>query len=343
MANDLLLVSSGSKDHGITVFRIADADGTLERVSEFTGIKNTFYIDPHPKGHAVYALEGEEVVALRFDRASGNFDEINRQPTPGHPCYVEVDPTGRSVVTANYGAGSVFSYPIDADGALGAAGSSHQHVGSSVNEKRQEGPHAHCFKIAADGRFAFAADLGLDKVMIYALDAAKGVLTPGEQPFARVIPGGGPRHFTFSPDNRHGYVINEIGNTVTAFTYDAERGLLLEGESVTTIPDDCDVVTHTADLCLTPDGRFLYGSNRGHDSVAVFARDADTGALTPVEIKDSGGPSPQNLTMSADGTLLFVANSKSGKMTAFRIDSGSGKLTQAAETEVPSPMCSKQM
>ena len=341
----LLIVSTLTDADGIFVFKIADGDGRLELVRQTPDISNPFFISIHPNGQLLYSITdpgGEQLVlALAFDRDSGALELINQQPTQGgYPCYVEVDPTGRAVVVANYNGGSVISYPLTAEGALGEAGSFFQHEGSSVDESRQQEPHAHCFKVAADGRFAFAADLGTDKVMIYSLDAAAGTLSPGEQPFARVPPGGGPRHFTIAPNNRHAYVINEMGNTITAFHYDAERGLLLEQGTVPTLPPEFDGVTHTADLCLTPDGRFLYGSNRGHNSIAMFTVDAESGALTPNGIQPSGGPVPQNLTMSADGRLLFVANSESNKISAFRIDGSTGKLSPASETEVPSPVCS---
>ena len=341
----LLIVSSLTDADGISVFRIADGDGRLELLRQTPDISNPFFIDIHPNGQTLYSITdpgGERLVsALAFDRDSGALELINQQPTQGgYPCYVEVDPTGRAVVVANYDGGSVISYPLTDGGALGEAGSFFQHEGSSVDDSRQQEPHAHCFKVAANGRFAFAADLGTDKVMIYALDAATGTLTPGEQPFARVAPGGGPRHFTIAPNNRHAYVINELGNTITAFRFDAERGLLLEQGMVPTLPPEFDGVSHTADLCLTPDGRFLYGSNRGHDSIAMFTVDAESGALTPNGIQSSGGPSPQNLTMAADGRLLFVANSHSNKISAFHIDASTGKLSLASETAVPSPACS---
>jgi len=341
----LLIVSTLTENDGIFVFQVADADGGLELVRQTPDIGHPFFIAIHPNGQVLYSITdpgGERLVtALSFDRANGALQRIIDQPTQGgYPCYVEVDPTGRSLVVANYDGGSVISYPLGEDGALGAAGSFYQHEGSSINPNRQQEPHAHCFKIAADGRFAFAADLGTDKVMIYALDAASGTLTPGEQPFARVVPGGGPRHFTFAPQNRHAYVINEIGNSITAFAYDAERGLLLEQGTVPTLPQDFSGVSHTADLCLTPDGRFLYGTNRGHDSIAIFAVDAESGILTPNGIQPSGGPVPQNLTISADGKLLFVANTQSNKISAFHIDDHSGKLVPGSETEVPAPVCS---
>ncbi|MEE3339016.1 MAG: lactonase family protein [Candidatus Latescibacterota bacterium] len=345
MSTPLLIVSSVIDEDGLSVFHVADSDGRLELVRQNGGVKQPFYFDVHPNGKMLYSIndpDGETLVAaMTFDRESGAMELINQQSTQGpYPCYVEVDPTGKAVVAANYNGGSVISFPIEDSGALGDAGTFIQHVGSSIGPRQGEA-HAHCFKISTDGRFAFAADLGTDQVMIYALDAAEGTLTPGEQPFARVIPGGGPRHFTIAPNNRHAYVINEIGNTVTAFDYDAERGLLLEQGTVTTIPEDFDGVTHTADLCLTPDGRFLYGSNRGHDSLAMYAVDAETGALEPIGIESMGGPSPQNLTMSSDGRLLFVALSTSGKISSYRIDQGTGALMLTHQIDVPSPMCSK--
>jgi 6-phosphogluconolactonase len=341
----LLIVSTLTDTDGIFVFRIADGDGRLELLRQNPGTINPFFIDMHPNGKVLYSITdpgGEQLVsALAFDRASGALELINQQPTRGgFPCYVAVDPTGRAACVANYSGGSVISYPLAADGALGEARSFFQHEGSSINEKRQMEPHAHCLNIAADGRFAFAADLGTDKMMIYALDSATGTLTLGEQPFARVAPGSGPRHFTIAPNNRHAYVINELGNTITAFHYDSERGLLLEQGTVPTLPQGFDGVSHTADLCLTPDGRFLYGSNRGHDSIAMFTVDVESGEPTPNGIQPSGGPVPQNLTISADGRLLFVANSESNKISAFHIDASTGKLSPACETDVPSPVCS---
>lgn len=345
MSESLLVVSCLAEEDGIFVFRIADAEGRLELVKENRVAKQPFYFDIHPNGQFLYSIHdpaGERLIsAMTFDRESGTLELINQQSTQGdYPCYVEVDPSGRAVVAANYNGGSVISYPIDASGALGEAGTFIQHTGSSIGPRQTEA-HAHCFKVSADGRFAFAADLGMDKVMIYALDAASGTLTPGEQPWVRVAPGGGPRHFTIAPNNQHAYVINEIGNTVTAFDYDAERGLLLEQESVTTIPEDYEGTTHTADLCLTPDGRFLYGSNRGHDSIAMYRVDTDSGALTPIGIEMCSGPSAQNLTMSADGKLLFVAQSTSGRISSYKIDQASGVLLLGSETDVPQPMCSK--
>lgn len=343
-AEQLFIVSTLTDSDGIFVYRITDGDGHLELVRQYKDISNPFFIDLHPNGKVLYSISDpdrdQEVAALSLDRSSGELKPINKQPTQGgYPCYVAVDPSGRMVVAANYNGGSVISYPLEKDGALGKAGSFVQHVGSSIDPRRQTEPHAHCFKVAADGRFAFANDLGTDRVMIYALDPESGSLTAGEQRFARVQPGGGPRHFTFSPDSRYGYAINEMGNTITAFAYDQERGLLLERGMVPTLPADFDGSSATADLAFTPDGRFLYGTNRGHESLAMFTVDIASGVLTPNGIEPSRGEMPQNITITPDGKLLFIANTNGNNLVAFHIDQSSGKLHFSCELEMPAPVC----
>jgi 6-phosphogluconolactonase len=336
----LFLVSTHTDDEGILVYRLADGDGHLELLHQYREIVNPFFIGLHPNGRVLYSISTpDHVAALSLDRSSGELELINTQPTQGGPCYVEVDPSGRMAVAANYTDGSVISYPLGKDGALGKPASFVQHVGHSVHWRRQTEPHAHCIKVSGDGRFAFAADLGTDRINIYALDPAAGRLSPGEQRFARVPPESGPRHFTFSPDHRHGYVINEIGNTITAFAYDAERGLLLERDTVPTLPADFDGESGTADLAFTPDGRFLYGTNRGHDSIAMFKVDADSGVLSSNGFEPSRGEMPQNLTMTPDGKLLFVTNTKGNRVVAFHIEEDSGKLEFSCETEGPAPGC----
>ena len=337
----LFIVSSLTDSDAIFVYRIADADGHLELLRQNQGISDPFFIDLHPNGRVLYSTRASgNVAAYALDRSNGALELINEQPTRGGPCYVEVDPSGRMVVAANYTGGSVVSYPIREDGALGPVGSFVQHTGTSVDERRQQEPHAHCIKVSDDGRFAFAADLGTDRIVIYALDPDGGRVHPAQQRFARVQPGSGPRHFKLSPDNRHAYVINEIGNTITAFAYDAERGLLFERDSVPTLPADFDGTSGTADLALTPDGCFLYGTNRGHDSIARFTVDADSGALSVNGFEPSRGAMPQNLTITPDGKLLFVANMKGNRVVAFHIDEHSGELNFSCETEVPAPACS---
>ncbi len=339
-SDPLFIVGSVTDTEGIFVYHIADADGHLELVRQNQGIGNPFFIDLHPNGRILYSTCAPgNVAAFVLDRSSGELELINQQPTQGGPCYVEVDPSGRMVVAANYTGGSVVSYPVGEDGALGPIGSFVQHTGTSVHERRQKEPHAHCFKVSDDGRFAFAADLGTDRIMIYALDHDSGRVTPTEQRFARVQPGSGPRHFAFSPDNRHGYAINEIGNTITAFAYEAERGLLLERDSVPTLPDDFDGTSGTADLAFTPDGRFLYGTTRGHDSIALFTVDDDSGTLSGNGFEPSRGEYPQNLTITPDGKLLFVANMTGNRVVVFHIDEHSGKLDFSCETEMPAPAC----
>jgi 6-phosphogluconolactonase len=286
--------------------------------------------------------EHEQIAAYALAGREGELRLLNRQSARGtSACYLDVDSTGKSVLVANYSTGSVASLPVREDGSLAEIASFCQHSGSSINPARQQGPHAHCFVISPSNRFAYAADLGLDQVLCYRLNAASAILTPNRQAFVRTPPGGGPRHLTFHPNGRHMYVINEIGNTVTHFDYDAETGVLIEGESISTLPKDFTGTTHTADIKVTPNGRFLYGTNRGHDSIASY-RIAEDGSLTLIEIVPSLGKGPQNLAITPDGSLLLCANMPGNNVAVFRINGGSGRLTPAVDPIAQaSPSCIK--
>jgi 6-phosphogluconolactonase len=234
----------------------------------------------------------------------------------------------------------VAAFPVRDDGKLGEASSFVQHKGSSVDKERQEGPHAHSVNLSPDNRFAFAADLGLDQVLVYRLDAARGILTPNEPPFGRVKPGAGPRHFSFHPNGRFAYVINEMHNTVTAFAYDAARGVLTEIQTVATLPADFRGESWTAEVVVHPSGKFLYGSNRGHDSIAVFAVDPAKGTLTPIERTPVKGKGPRNFAVDPTGAWLVAANHQSDNIVVFRIDKKTGRLTPTGqEFKVSSPVC----
>ena len=254
---------------------------------------------------------------------------------------MDVDATGKTVVVANYSTGSVISLPVRADGSLGEASSFHQHHGSSVNTSRQAGPHAHCIVISPDNRFVYSADLGLDQVLGYRLEANTAKLSPNRQPFVRTSPGAGPRHLTFHPDGRRVYVINELSNSVTSFDYDSESGVLIEQQTTSTLPTGYDVTSHCADLKITPNGQFLYGTNRGHDSIAVY-RIGDDGQLTLLEIEPSLGKGPQNLAITPDGQWLLCANMPGNNVVVFRIDPRSGGLSSVGQpVNMPSPSCIK--
>jgi 6-phosphogluconolactonase len=265
---------------------------------------------------------------------------LNRQSARGSAaCYLHVDATGKTLLVANYSSGSVASLPILDDGSLGEAASFIQHSGLSVDPARQKGPHAHSIITSPNNRFAYAADLGLDQVLIYRLDPTAAKLTPNVPPFAKTPAGGGPRHLTFDPDGKRLYAINEISNSITHFDYNSETGALTEKQTIATLPADFIGRSHCADLKFTPDGKFLYGTNRGHDSIAAY-KIGDAGELTLVGIEPSLGKGPQNLAITPDGKLLLCANMPAGNVAMFRIESQSGGLKPLGEPlSITSPSC----
>jgi 6-phosphogluconolactonase len=331
---------------GIYVYRLSMPSGALEYVSKTTGVENPSFLDIHPSQRYLYAVnensEGE-VSAFSIDASSGELTFLNKQSTHGAaPCHLSLDPSGQCVLVANYTSGNVCAYPIQSDGTLAAASTNIQHQGSSIGP-RQQGPHAHSITPDAAGRFAFAADLGTDQVLIYQFDP-KGELTPHDPPYAPVEAGQGPRHFDFHPNGKYAYLINEIGNTFTAFTYDAASGTLDEIHSVSTLPEDFTGTSHCADVHIHPSGKFVYGSNRGHDSIAVATIDAATGRLSSVSCQSKGIKNPRNFALDPTGTYLFVANQDTDDIVTFRIDQTTGQLEPTGQvTEVPTPVCIKMM
>jgi 6-phosphogluconolactonase len=251
-----------------------------------------------------------------------------------------VDKTGKFLLVANYGSGSIAALPIQADGKLAEASSVIQHQGSSVNRERQAGPHAHFITTDPANRFALTCDLGLDQVLVYRLDLARGALVPNDPPFVATQPGLGPRHFVFSPDGRFVYVISEIGGTVTTFAYDANRGVLNALQTLSTLPKDFKGFKSCAEVQIHPSGRFLYGSNRGHDSIAIYAIDPGTGKLSWVDCQPSGGKTPRHFLIDPSGQWLLAENQDSDNMVVFRLDGGTGRLSPTGQViEVPSPVC----
>jgi len=233
-------------------------------------------------------------------------------------------------------------FPVLADGGLGEASAFVQHHGSGVNRERQEGPHAHLIELSPDNRFALAADLGLDEVLVYRFDPGKGSLEANNPPFAKVAPGAGPRHFAFHPGGRFGYLISEMQSTVTAFSYDGARGVLLELQTLSTLPKGFTGNNDDAEIAVHPAGRFLYASNRGHDSIAVFAIDSGKGTLTQVDDVPTQGKTPRNFGLDPTGSYLFAANQDSDNIVVFRIDPASGRLSPTGQVlEVAAPVCVK--
>ena len=334
---------TGKNSKGIYVFRFNASTGKLTPMGLAAESNNPSFLAIHQNHRFLYAaievgeMNGEKtgaVAAYAIDHKTGKLTFLNQVSSHGTgPCHVTVDKTGKTVFVANYDGGSVAAFPIGADGKLHEASSAIQHHGSSVNKERQEAPHAHCIKPSPDNRFVLAADLGLDEVVVYRFDAAKGTLTPNDPPFGKTPPGAGPRHFGFSPDGRFVYVINEIQCTASTFEYDAKRGALRLKDTISTLPDGHKVTNDdsTAEIRVHPSGKFVYGSNRGHDSIAVFAVDAAEGTLTPVERVPTQGKTPRGFEIDPTGSYLIAANQDSDTLVVFKIDATTGKLTPTGQ------------
>jgi len=342
---------TGAKSKGIYVARFDSATGTLGAAELAVETKSPSFLAVHPNERFLYAvgeattLDGKRsggVSAFALDPRSGKLSLLNQQPSGGlGPCHVEVDKTGRSLLVANYGSGCIASLPIRKDGRLGEPASTLQHAGSSVNPQRQAGPHAHCINVDPANRFALVCDLGLDQVLVYRLDASRALLTANDPPFASVKPGAGPRHLAFRPDGRFAFVVNEMASTLAAFAYDAKRGALTEVETVSTLPADFAGANNScAEVAVHPSGKFVYGSNRGHDSIVAFAVEGKSGRLSYVAHQATGGKTPRHFALDPTGRWLLAENQASDNVTVFCLDPASGRLLSTGRTvEVPSPVC----
>jgi 6-phosphogluconolactonase len=335
---------------GIYTTVLDPATGALSAPVLAGKAQNPSFVAVHPNKRFLYAVgegarpntSGEKgAVAFSIDPRSGKLTELNQRDVGGRgPCHLIVDPAGTRLIVANYSSGSVAVFPVGADGRLGARSQLIQHEGSGPNEKRQKGPHAHGVTLDATGRYAFICDLGIDKVMVYRLSTDNATLSPAVPPSASTPPGGGPRHAAFAPDGRHLFVINELDSTVTTYRWDATAGALEQLGTVSTLPLDFEGRNTTAEIAVHPSGRFVYGSNRGHDSIAVFTRDADSGKLERVQLQPCGGKTPRCFTLDPSGRFLLVANQASNNIVVYRINTGTGRLTPTGnEISVSMPVC----
>jgi 6-phosphogluconolactonase len=340
------------KSKGIYVSRFDSAGGKLGPPELAAESISPSFLAVHPNHRFLYAVnesgdfagkKSGAVSAFVIDSHSGKLTPLNQQPSGGDgPCHLDVDKTGRTVLLANYGGGSVESVPIKPDGSLDAPVTFIQHRGSSVDSGRQKGPHGHFITTDAANRFALACDLGLDKVMVYKFDPANSSLVANDPPSAAVASGSGPRHLAFHTGGRYVYVINEMKCTMTAFSYDPERGELKEVQNLSTLPEGETVQPNysTAEVEAHPSGRFLYGSNRGHHSIVVFGIDEKTGRLTSIENASTQGKTPRSFGIDPTGNYLLAANQDSDSIVVFRIDQKTGRLTSAGTSiEVGKPVC----
>ena len=334
---------------GIYLSTLDTATGKLSPAELAGEVKNPSFVAIHPSRKFLYAVseisdfDGKRVggvSAFQIDGATGRLKLLNQQSSVGAgPCHLVVDAAGKNVLAANYGGGSVCVLPIGEDGKLSPASSSIQHQGSSVNKQRQEAPHAHSINLDPANRFAFAADLGLDKVLIYKFDGGKGMLTANDPPAGIVAPGSGPRHFAFHPSGKYAFVNNEMTSSVTAFAYDPARGSLTEIHTLSTLPEPTPG-NSTAETVVHPSGKFVYVSNRGHDSLAMFQCDEATGKLTPIGHQSTGGKTPRNFNIDPTGRYVLAANQSTNNVVVLKIDLNSGKLTPTGNSiDVGSPVC----
>jgi 6-phosphogluconolactonase len=334
---------------GIYAYRLQPGSRTLAPVGLAAESRNPSFLAIDAGRQLLFAVneldefEGKPtgaVSAFAIDRATGMLRLINQRPSMGRaPCHLVLDKSGRHLLVANYTSGTVAVLPVAADGRLGDATAVVQHAGSSVNPRRQQGPHAHCMTFDPAHRFVFACDLGLDKVLAYRFDADRGTLTPHDPPFATVKPGAGPRHMAFRPDGRFAYVLNELDSTVTTFAYDASAGAMKEVATVSTLPPDSKGSNSGAEIAMHPSGRYVYASNRGHDSVAVFAIDPGKGTLTFIAAEPSGGRAPRHFGLDASGRVMTIAGQDSGTLLTGAIDPESGRFQPSGPpVSAPTPV-----
>lgn len=338
-----------STSKGIQTLRLNRETGELTGLTLAAETPNPSFLALHPNGRALYAINevgefggkpGGGVTAFTIGKG-GALTKINEQNSGGGgPAHISLDKEGTHAFVANYGGGSVSVLPIAKDGSLQAATGFVQHEGAGADPKRQNRPHAHSINVDPSGKFAIAADLGLDKLFVYKFDKVKGTLSPNDPPFATVAPGSGARHFAFAPNGKIGYAINELKSTITVFSWDAAKGTLTEVQTLSTLPEGFTGESFTADVQVHPSGKFVYGSNRGHNSISVFAVDQKTGKLTLSSTQATGGSWPRHFGIDPAGEFLLAANQRSDSIVVFRINASTGALAETGKTaQVGQPAC----
>lgn len=341
--------TSGSSK-GIHRSELNLADGTMSAPKLVAELENPTFLAVHPTADVLYSIsevrrggkrENAQVMAYKI-AADGSLQELGGKPAGGDgPCFVSTDKAGKFAFVANYGSGSVSAYSLGASGELLASVSNIQHVGKSVDPARQEGPHAHCILIDPSDKYVCAVDLGLDQVVIYSLDRTAGALTNTGKPF-KATPGFGPRHLAFHPNGKHAFVIHEMASQLSSCSWDASSGTMTEIQHLSTLPSDFSGSTSTAEVLVHPNGKFVYGSNRGHDSISVFSFDEASGKLALIGHTATKGQTPRNFRIDPTGSYLLAQNQGSDSIYSFRIDAAKGSLEQVGEPiTVGSPCCIK--
>lgn len=340
---------TSGKSEGIYVYRFSSSNGSVKEIGSVK-ISNPSFLAISPDERYIYSVEENaankglagEITAFSFDKETGNLSFLNRQPSGGdHPCYVSIDKTGKWVAAGNYTSGSLSILPVQENGRLGAATTIIKHEGSGPNKPRQNSPHVHCTFFSPDNKFLFVPDLGIDKVMIYAFDETTGKLMAAKQPFSESLPGSGPRHICFHPSNKFAYLMQELSGTVTTFKY--KRGKLKARQVISSMPAGDTSFAGSADIHVSPDGKFLYASNRGEsNTIAIFSINRRNGKLGLVGHQSTLGKTPRNFSFDPSGNFLLVANQNSDQVVVFKVDKQTGLLTDTGNRmEVGKPVCLK--
>ena len=334
------------RGRGIQVYRMDQSSGAWTPVQLLEDVPNPSFLALDPDHSHLYCVHGgdtySQVSAFAIDRATGRLTFVNSQPSGGHnPVGLSVSSAAPFLVVANYGAGTVGCLPVNADGSLGPPTDVVTLVGEpGPHPKEQTSSHPHHIPFDPACRFFVVPDKGFDRTFVFRVDPATGKLVPGGTPSVRARPGAAPRHAAFHPSAPYAYVINELDSTVTTFGYDAERGALDERQVISTLPPDFSGRSTTAEIWVAPSGQFVYGSNRGHDSIVIFAVDERDGTLTPVGWEPSGGKTPRYFGLDPSGTFLYAANQGSDTIVTFRVDQDKGTLTPTGQViETDSPVC----
>jgi 6-phosphogluconolactonase len=334
---------------GIFIYHWDDTSGRLDLRDQVTGEANPTYLAVHPSGRYLYAVNevpefqgepGGGVSAFAVQGPSGKLTLLNRRGSQGKgPCHLTTDREGRFLMVANYDSGSLALYGLEADGSLSAACHVVQHAGRGADPARQEGPHVHSITPTPENRFALSCDLGIDRVRVYRLDAGRRQLKlHGE---TAVSPGAGPRHLAFHPAGRHLYLLNELAATLSVHAYTPENGALAQLQTLSMLPEGYQGPNTSAAVAVHPGGRYVYGSNRGHDSIVIYEVDETTARLTLVGHEPARGKTPRDLVIDPTGSWLLAANQDSHTVVTFQIDGGTGRLSYQQQTEIPSPACMK--
>jgi 6-phosphogluconolactonase len=338
--------TSKTDSKGIYAYRFDAATGQLSAIGVAAETPDPSWVAVHPSGKYLYAAneagKASTVSAFAVDGKSGKLTLLNQLPALGEdPCYISFDLTGKYVLVANYTSGNVVVFPIEADGKLGAATANvHDEGQLGPNKERQDGPHAHWIEASPDNRFALVADLGLDEVLVYKFDAATGTLTPNEPAFARLKAGSGPRHIAFHPKGKFVFAVSELSSTATSFAYDAKKGTLKEMGTASTLPPGFSGRNGVAEAAVYPNGKFLYVSNRGNESLAILSIDLAKGTLAPVGGVPTGGKEPRHFAIDPTGKFLLAENQNSNNIVVFKIEPATGALTPTGQVvDVPSPVC----